>query len=130
MSVHDPAVTLRPLAEACDRALNLRRSTTWDEFRNDWRRQLLAERPRGFGAAEYTRRGHGSSGIPCATRGGPPMGRPRPPGVVRPMDVERRDGCREHAWAAVVQPFSCTYPSELRWREAASLTFVNRLTHL
>ncbi len=53
-----------------------------------------------------------------------------PPGVVRPMDVERREGCREHAWAAVVQPFSCTYPSELRWREAASLTFVNRLTHL
>lgn len=44
MSVHDPAVTLRQLAEACDRALDLRRSTTWDEFRNDWRRQLLAER--------------------------------------------------------------------------------------
>jgi uncharacterized protein with HEPN domain len=44
MSAHDPAVTLRQLVEHCDRAVELRNSMTWEEFRDDWRRQMLGER--------------------------------------------------------------------------------------
>jgi uncharacterized protein with HEPN domain len=44
MSAHDPAVTLRQLVEHCDRAVELRNSMTWEEFRDDWRKQMLGER--------------------------------------------------------------------------------------
>lgn len=44
MSAHDPAVTLRQLVEHCDRAAELRGSMTWEEFRDDWRKQMLGER--------------------------------------------------------------------------------------
>ena len=44
MSAHDPAVTLRQMVELCDKAAELRNSTTRDEFRADWRKQMLGER--------------------------------------------------------------------------------------
>jgi uncharacterized protein with HEPN domain len=44
MSAHDPALTLRPLVEWCDKAIALRSSMTWEEFRADWRKQMLGER--------------------------------------------------------------------------------------
>jgi uncharacterized protein with HEPN domain len=44
MSVHDAEVTLRQIVELCDKGLSLRASTTRDEFRSDWRKQMLAER--------------------------------------------------------------------------------------
>ena len=44
MSAHDPALTLRQIAGYCDRAIELRDSTTHEEFRRDWRKQMLGER--------------------------------------------------------------------------------------
>ena len=44
MSAHDPAVTLRQIIEVCDKAVELRNSTTREEFRSDWRKQMLGER--------------------------------------------------------------------------------------
>ncbi|HSY44171.1 MAG TPA: HepT-like ribonuclease domain-containing protein [Candidatus Acidoferrum sp.] len=44
MSAHDTDVTLRQIVEVCDKAVELRNVTTWEEFRNDWRQQMLAER--------------------------------------------------------------------------------------
>jgi uncharacterized protein with HEPN domain len=44
MSGHDAAVTLRQIVELCDKALELRGSMTWEEFRADWRKQMLGER--------------------------------------------------------------------------------------
>jgi uncharacterized protein with HEPN domain len=44
MSAHDIGVTLRQLIEVCDKALELRASTAREEFRADWRKQMLAER--------------------------------------------------------------------------------------
>ena len=44
MSAHDPALTLRQIIEVCDKAVELRNSTTRDEFRRDWRKQMLGER--------------------------------------------------------------------------------------
>ena len=37
-------MTLRQIVEVCDRALELRRETTWEAFRAGWRQQMLAER--------------------------------------------------------------------------------------
>ncbi len=44
MSAHDADVTLRQITEVCDKAIELRNATTWEEFRNDWRKQMLGER--------------------------------------------------------------------------------------
>lgn len=44
MSAHEASVTLRQLVELSDKALALRKETTWEEFRADWRKQMLAER--------------------------------------------------------------------------------------
>jgi uncharacterized protein with HEPN domain len=44
MSAHDADVTLRQIAEVCDKAVELRNATTWEEFRSDWRKQMLGER--------------------------------------------------------------------------------------
>lgn len=44
MSVHEPEVTLRQIVEVCDKAIALRNSTTWEEFRQDWRKRMLGER--------------------------------------------------------------------------------------
>ena len=44
MSAHEPSLTLRQIVELCDKALALRAETTWEEFRADWRRQMLGER--------------------------------------------------------------------------------------
>jgi uncharacterized protein with HEPN domain len=44
MSAHDADVTLRQIVEVCDKAVELRNATTWEEFRKDWRKQMLAER--------------------------------------------------------------------------------------
>ena len=44
MSANDPALTLRQIAGYCDRAIELRNSTTHEEFRHDWRKQMLGER--------------------------------------------------------------------------------------
>jgi len=44
MSAHDAGLTLRQIAEVCDKAVELRNSMTWGEFRGDWRRQMLGER--------------------------------------------------------------------------------------
>jgi uncharacterized protein with HEPN domain len=44
MSVHDADVTLRQIVEVCDKAVELRDTTTWEEFRKDWRKQMLGER--------------------------------------------------------------------------------------
>jgi uncharacterized protein with HEPN domain len=44
MSAHDADVTLRQIVEVCDKAVELRNSTTWKEFRGDWQKQMLAER--------------------------------------------------------------------------------------
>jgi uncharacterized protein with HEPN domain len=44
MSAHDADVTLRQILEVCDKAVELRNATTWEEFRGDWRQQMLGER--------------------------------------------------------------------------------------
>ena len=44
MSAHDADVTLRQIVEVCDKAVELRDSMTWEEFRGDWRKQMLGER--------------------------------------------------------------------------------------
>lgn len=44
MSAHDADVTLWQIVEYCDKAVELRNATTWEEFRNDWRKQMLGER--------------------------------------------------------------------------------------
>jgi uncharacterized protein with HEPN domain len=44
MSAHDADLTLKQIAEICDRAVEFRTSMTWEEFRGDWRRQMLGER--------------------------------------------------------------------------------------
>ena len=44
MSMIDADVTLRQIIEVCDKALELRKTTTWEEFRGDWRKQMLGER--------------------------------------------------------------------------------------
>ncbi|HEV2328950.1 MAG TPA: HepT-like ribonuclease domain-containing protein [Verrucomicrobiae bacterium] len=44
MSTHDADVTLRQIVEVCDKAVELRNATTWEEFRGDWRKQMLGER--------------------------------------------------------------------------------------
>ena len=44
MSVHDADLTLRQIVEICDKAVEFRNSMTWEEFRGDWRKQMLGER--------------------------------------------------------------------------------------
>jgi uncharacterized protein with HEPN domain len=44
MSVHDADLTLRQIVEICDKAIELRNSMTWEQFRGDWRQQMLGER--------------------------------------------------------------------------------------
>jgi uncharacterized protein with HEPN domain len=44
MRGHDIQITLRQISEACDRAVELRQTLTWEKFSSDWRQQLLAER--------------------------------------------------------------------------------------
>ena len=44
MSAHDADLTLRQILELCDKATELRNATTWEECRNDWRKQMLGER--------------------------------------------------------------------------------------
>lgn len=44
MSAHDASLTLRQILELCDKALDLRSAMTWEEFRGDWRKQMLGER--------------------------------------------------------------------------------------
>ncbi len=44
MSAHEPSLTLRQIVELCDKAIELRASMMWEEFRADWRKQMLGER--------------------------------------------------------------------------------------
>jgi len=44
MSAPDADVTLRQIVEVCDKALELRNSMTWEQFRGDWRQRMLGER--------------------------------------------------------------------------------------
>jgi len=44
MSAPDADLTLRQIVEVCDKAVELRDSMTWEEFRGDWRKQMLGER--------------------------------------------------------------------------------------
>lgn len=44
MSAHDADLTLRQIVEVCDKAVELRNATTLEEFRSDWRKQMLGER--------------------------------------------------------------------------------------
>jgi uncharacterized protein with HEPN domain len=44
MSVSDADVTLRQIVEVCNKAIEFRNSMTWEEFRGDWRKQMLGER--------------------------------------------------------------------------------------
>jgi len=44
MSVPDADLTLRQIVEVCDKAIEFRNSITWEEFRSDWRKQMLGER--------------------------------------------------------------------------------------
>ncbi len=44
MSAHDADLTLKQIVEVCDKAVELRNSMTWEEFRSDWRKQMLGER--------------------------------------------------------------------------------------
>ena len=44
MSAHDADLTLKQIVEVCDKAVELRNSMTWEEFRRDWRKQMLGER--------------------------------------------------------------------------------------
>ena len=44
MSAHDAEVTLKQIVEVCDKAVELRHSMTGEQFRADWRKQMLGER--------------------------------------------------------------------------------------
>jgi uncharacterized protein with HEPN domain len=44
MSAHDADLTLRQIVEVCDKAVELSKSMTREEFRGDWRKQMLGER--------------------------------------------------------------------------------------
>jgi hypothetical protein len=44
MSRYDAGLTLRQIVEVCDKAIEFRTSMTWEEFRGDWRKQMLGER--------------------------------------------------------------------------------------
>jgi uncharacterized protein with HEPN domain len=44
MSAHDADLTLRQIVEVCDKAVEFRNSMTSEEFRDDWRKQMLGER--------------------------------------------------------------------------------------
>jgi len=44
MSAHDADLTLKQIIEVCDKAMEFRNSMTWEEFRGDWRKQMLGER--------------------------------------------------------------------------------------
>ena len=44
MSAHDADLTLKQIVEVCDKAVELRESMSWEEFRSDWRKQMLGER--------------------------------------------------------------------------------------
>lgn len=44
MRAHDADLTLRQIVEVCDKAVEFRNSMTWEEFRADWRKQMLGER--------------------------------------------------------------------------------------
>jgi uncharacterized protein with HEPN domain len=44
MIAPDVELTLRQIIEFCDKALEFRNSMTWEEFRRDWRQQMLGER--------------------------------------------------------------------------------------
>ena len=44
MSAPDADLTLRQIVEVCDKAIELSNSMTWEEFRRDWRKQMLGER--------------------------------------------------------------------------------------
>jgi uncharacterized protein with HEPN domain len=44
MSAPEPDVTLRQIVEVCDKALELRNSMTWEQFRGEWRQRMLGER--------------------------------------------------------------------------------------
>ena len=44
MSKPDAELTLRQIVEVCDKAIELRNSMTWEEFRGDWRKRMLGER--------------------------------------------------------------------------------------
>jgi uncharacterized protein with HEPN domain len=44
MSASDADLTLRQIIEVCDKAIVFRNAATWEEFRGDWRKQMLGER--------------------------------------------------------------------------------------
>jgi uncharacterized protein with HEPN domain len=44
MKAPDAGLTLRQIIEVCDKAVEFRNSMTWEEFRADWRNQMLGER--------------------------------------------------------------------------------------
>lgn len=44
MSARDADLTLKQIVEICGKAMELRHSMTLEEFRSDWRKQMLAER--------------------------------------------------------------------------------------
>jgi methylase of polypeptide subunit release factors len=44
MSARDADLTLRQIVEVCDKAVELRNSMTLEDFRGDWRKQMLSER--------------------------------------------------------------------------------------
>ena len=44
MSAYDSDLTLRQIVEVCDKAVEFKNSTTTEEFRDDWRKQMLGER--------------------------------------------------------------------------------------
>jgi len=44
MSTHDAEVTLKQIIEVCNKAVELRSSITWEDFRSDWRKRMLGER--------------------------------------------------------------------------------------
>jgi uncharacterized protein with HEPN domain len=44
MSAPDADLTLRQILEVCDKALEFRNSMKWEEFRREWRKQMLGER--------------------------------------------------------------------------------------
>ena len=44
MSAHDADLTLKQILEVCTKAIELRSAMTREEFRSDWRQQMLGER--------------------------------------------------------------------------------------
>jgi uncharacterized protein with HEPN domain len=44
MKAPDAKLTLRQIIEFCDKAIDFKNSVTWEEFRGDWRKQMLGER--------------------------------------------------------------------------------------